>query len=47
MDSHGHGRSTCDAYPYGYDLMADVWLKRTLKRRSPESDKFLHGVVTG
>lgn len=22
MDSRGHGRSTCDAEPYGYDLMA-------------------------
>jgi alpha-beta hydrolase superfamily lysophospholipase len=24
MDSRGHGRSTRDARPYGYDLMADV-----------------------
>ena len=23
MDSRGHGRSTRDARPYGYDLMAD------------------------
>ncbi len=23
MDSRGHGRSTRDALPYGYDLMAD------------------------
>jgi pimeloyl-ACP methyl ester carboxylesterase len=23
MDSRGHGRSTCDDRPYGYDLMAD------------------------
>ena len=23
MDSRGHGRSTHDARPYGYDLMAD------------------------
>src|SRR5450830_1228039 len=35
-----------DCRPRAAGEVADVWLKRTLKRRSPESDEFLRGVVT-
>ena len=39
MDSRGHGRSTRDARPYGYDLMADdvVALLDTLQSPRPTS----------
>jgi hypothetical protein len=37
VDSRGHGRSTRDARPYGYDLMADDvvarWTRCTSRRR--------------
>ena len=34
VDSRGHGRSTRDARPYGYDLMADDWWRCSTPARS-------------
>src|SRR5580698_8786526 len=49
MDSRGHGRSTRDARPYGYDLMADdvVALMDTLKIARADIVGWSDGAILG
>jgi pimeloyl-ACP methyl ester carboxylesterase len=49
MDSRGHGRSTRDAQPYSYDLMADdvVGLFDALKLRKTDVVGWSDGAVVG
>jgi pimeloyl-ACP methyl ester carboxylesterase len=49
MDSRGHGRSTRDARPYGYDLMADdvVALMDALKVRKADIVGWSDGGIIG
>jgi pimeloyl-ACP methyl ester carboxylesterase len=49
MDSRGHGRSTRDARPYGYDLMADdvVALMDVLKIRKADVVGWSDGGILG
>ena len=49
MDSRGHGRSTRDARPYGYDLMADdvVGLMDALKIRKADIVGWSDGGILG
>ncbi len=49
VDSRGHGRSTRDARPYGYDLMADdvVALLTTLKIRKADIVGWSDGAIIG
>ncbi len=49
MDSRGHGRSTRDAQPYGYDLMADdvVGLMDFLKIRKAAIVGWSDGAILG
>jgi pimeloyl-ACP methyl ester carboxylesterase len=49
MDSRGHGRSTRDARPYGYDLMADdvVALMDVLHVRSADVVGWSDGAIIG
>lgn len=49
MDSRGHGRSTRDARPYGYDLMADdvVGLLDTLKIQKADIVGWSDGGIIG
>jgi pimeloyl-ACP methyl ester carboxylesterase len=49
MDSRGHGRSTRDARPYGYDLMADdvIGLMDALKVRKADIVGWSDGAIVG
>lgn len=49
MDSRGHGRSTRDARPYGYDLMADdvVAVMDVLKVRKADIVGWSDGAILG
>src|SRR5690349_5490297 len=49
MDSRGHGRSTRDARPYGYDLMADdvVALMDVVKVRKADIVGWSDGAILG
>ncbi len=49
MDSRGHGRSTRDARPYGYDLMADdvVALMDTLRVQKADIVGWSDGAILG
>ena len=49
MDSRGHGRSTRDARPYGYDLMADdvVALMNSLKVAKADIVGWSDGAILG
>ncbi len=49
MDSRGHGRSTRDARPYGYDLMADdvIGLMDELKVRKADIVGWSDGAILG
>jgi pimeloyl-ACP methyl ester carboxylesterase len=49
MDSRGHGRSTRDARPYGYDLMADdvMALLDTLHIAKPDVVGWSDGAILG
>jgi pimeloyl-ACP methyl ester carboxylesterase len=49
MDSRGHGRSTRDAHPYGYDLMADdvIGLLDTLHIQKADVVGWSDGAILG